>query len=98
MFIRSSHISRGSRLGVGAGLLAGACAVLVACGGHSVTAPSVPAGPGGPLSAQSRTLGGEPDGAAGKIKHIVILVQENRSFDGLFHGFKNADYATSGKN
>jgi phospholipase C len=30
------------------------------------------------------------------IKHVVILVQENRSFDNLFHGFKGARYATFG--
>ncbi|MGA8576403.1 MAG: alkaline phosphatase family protein, partial [Candidatus Cybelea sp.] len=30
------------------------------------------------------------------IKHVVIVVQENRSFDNLFHGFKGAQYATSG--
>ncbi|MBV9028407.1 MAG: hypothetical protein JO311_07285 [Candidatus Eremiobacteraeota bacterium] len=30
------------------------------------------------------------------IKHVVIVVQENRSFDNLFHGFKGARYATYG--
>jgi phospholipase C len=30
------------------------------------------------------------------IKHVVILVQENRSFENLFHGFKGARYATYG--
>ncbi len=30
------------------------------------------------------------------IKHIVIIVQENRSFDDIFYGFKGADYATYG--
>jgi phospholipase C len=30
------------------------------------------------------------------IKHVVIVVQENRSFDNLFHGFKGADYADYG--
>ena len=30
------------------------------------------------------------------IKHIVIVVQENRSFDNLFSGFPGADSATSG--
>lgn len=32
------------------------------------------------------------------IKHVVILVQENRSFDNLFATFPNADGATRGKN
>ena len=31
------------------------------------------------------------DGAATKIKHVVIIVQENRSFDNLFHGYPGAD-------
>ncbi|MGC1382021.1 MAG: alkaline phosphatase family protein, partial [Candidatus Baltobacteraceae bacterium] len=30
------------------------------------------------------------------IKHIVIVVQENRSFDDFFHGFRGARYATFG--
>ena len=33
----------------------------------------------------------------GKIKHIVIVIQENRSFDYLFHGFPGADAASSGR-
>jgi phospholipase C len=32
------------------------------------------------------------------IQHIVIVVQENRSFDDLFYGFPGADTATSGLN
>lgn len=35
--------------------------------------------------------------AASPIKHIVIIIQENRSFDNMFRGYPNADYATSGK-
>lgn len=36
--------------------------------------------------------------AAGKyIKHVVIIVQENRSFDNLFYGFTGAHYATHGR-
>ncbi len=39
---------------------------------------------------------------AGKISHVVIIMQENRSFDNLFQGFPGADtqsfgYATDGK-
>ena len=37
-----------------------------------------------------------PDGA-GKIRHVVIVVQENRSFDNLFQGYPGADTAASGK-
>jgi phospholipase C len=32
--------------------------------------------------------------AASKIKHIVVIVQENRSFDNLFYGFPGANTAT----
>jgi phospholipase C len=35
---------------------------------------------------------------AGKIAHIVYIVQENRSFDNLFQGYPNADTVSSGKN
>lgn len=30
------------------------------------------------------------------VSHVVIVVQENRSFDNLFHGFVGADYAEYG--
>jgi phospholipase C len=33
---------------------------------------------------------------AGKITHIVYIVQENRSFDNLFYGYPGADTATYG--
>ncbi len=33
---------------------------------------------------------------ASPIKHIIIVVQENRSFDNLFYGFPGADTATVG--
>jgi phospholipase C len=35
---------------------------------------------------------------AGKIKHIVFIVQENRSFDNLFQGYPGADTVSSGMN
>jgi phospholipase C len=35
-------------------------------------------------------------GAAGVIKHVVIVIQENRSFDDLFQGYPGADTASSG--
>jgi len=34
---------------------------------------------------------------AGKIKHIVFIVQENRSFDNLFQGYPGADTVSHGK-
>jgi phospholipase C len=35
---------------------------------------------------------------AGKITHVVYIVQENRSFDNMFHGYPGADTVASGKN
>ncbi|MBV8147514.1 MAG: hypothetical protein JO092_00320, partial [Candidatus Eremiobacteraeota bacterium] len=37
-----------------------------------------------------------PTTPAGIIKHVVIIIQENRSFDNLFNGFPGADTASSG--
>jgi phospholipase C len=34
--------------------------------------------------------------ASSKVKHIIIIMQENRSFDDLFMGFPGADTVTSG--
>jgi phospholipase C len=41
-------------------------------------------------SAMMSALGGT------KIKHVIIMVQENRTFDNLFHGFPGADSASTG--
>jgi phospholipase C len=35
--------------------------------------------------------------SSGRIEHVVILIQENRSFDNLFATFPGADGATTGK-
>ncbi len=35
---------------------------------------------------------------AGKIEHVVYIVQENRSFDSMFEGYPGADTVSSGKN
>jgi phospholipase C len=37
-----------------------------------------------------------PLSSSGKIQHVVIIVQENRSFDNLFHGAKGADTRSYG--
>jgi phospholipase C len=51
-----------------------------------------------PLSAVSRALsaGAIPELGRKRIKHVIILVQENRTFDNLFHGFPGADTASTG--
>ena len=64
-------------------------AMLDACAGS----PSVPQGtpvvvdPGDPTTAAR---------SASPIDHVIVVVQENRSFDNLFYGFPGADTATSG--
>ena len=61
-----------------------AVAALTACSSASSTVPGPSAGTAAPL-------------ATTPIKHVVIIVQENRSFDNLFNGFPGADTAASGK-
>jgi phospholipase C len=39
-----------------------------------------------------------PPPVQGKIKYVIIIVQENRSPDNLFHGLPGADIANSGTN
>lgn len=40
----------------------------------------------------------QSDGLLGRFKHIVVVVQENRTPDNLFQGLKGADIASSGLN
>ncbi|HYL27364.1 MAG TPA: alkaline phosphatase family protein, partial [Candidatus Nitrosotalea sp.] len=50
-----------------------------------------------PAAASSSTLLLPLAGGAGKIKHVVWVVQENRSFNDLFEGYPGAQTASSGK-
>ncbi len=71
-------------------LLAAIVAVAVSgCGGTSAGTSFAPASVAGP------TL--QDDASSLHVKHIVLIVQENRSFDNLFGTFPGADGATSGK-
>ncbi len=66
--------------------LIGASAGLAGCSNASTPALS----PGRPNASS-------PDAASTKyIKHVIIMIQENRSFDNLFATFPGADGATSG--
>ncbi|MFY9720873.1 MAG: hypothetical protein WAK16_14630, partial [Candidatus Cybelea sp.] len=51
-----------------------------------------------PYMQNGETLQALSGTGAGKIKHIVYIVQENRSFDNLFHGYRHANTVSSGKN
>jgi phospholipase C len=64
-------------------------------GGAGVS-PGLPVAnpPSSHLGAALRRVGLGP--SKGKIKHIVIIVQENRSFNNLFYGYKGATTATYG--
>ena len=59
-----------------------ATALLTNCGGGSKSPPPPPPPP--------------PPTASSTIKHIVIIMQENRTFDNLFNGFPGADTVASG--
>ena len=71
-------------------LVLAACAVLAACG-QSSSSRAIPT-----FSNTPEPLAG--GGIKGKngIDHIIVVVQENRSFDNLFHGFPGADTASRG--
>src|SRR5580698_4825877 len=62
------------------------CAIAVVVAGCSSAAQSLPKMPGN----------SPPASGAGKISHVVFIVQENRSFDNLFQGYPGADTASSG--
>ncbi len=46
----------------------------------------------------TNACGGNNSATHPKIKHVVIIFQENRSPDNLFHGLPNADIANTGVN
>ncbi len=51
-----------------------------------------------PYMQSAQTLHALNSTGAGKIEHVVYIVQENRSFDNLFQGYPGADTVSSGKN
>jgi phospholipase C len=62
---------------------------LSACGGGGGASPGTP-----PIANPARGTVANPlarSKGASKIKHVVIIVQENRSFDDLFQGYVGAD-------
>ncbi len=63
------------------------------CGGGGATSPAGP--PSLPVGTAA-PVGNASNGRYG-ISHVVIVIQENRSFDYLFHGYPGADTASSGR-
>jgi phospholipase C len=54
-------------------------------------------GPTGPSLFAPGAAGAHRRASASPIQHVVIIMQENRSFDNFFYKFPGANYATSGK-
>ena len=63
--------------------------MLAACAPGAQTVPYMRSGT--PLQIVNAT-------GAGKITHVIYIVQENRSFDNLFQGYPNADTVPQGMN
>jgi phospholipase C len=66
-----------------------AAIVPASCSGRG----GAPAVPNVPAAVQAQPFGD----SRGKIKHVVVVIQENRSFDDLFATFPGADGATQGQ-
>lgn len=71
-------------------LWAMALALTAGCAGNQLTAAQTGAGALDPLPNAAAFNG------AGKIRHVVIVLQENRSVDDLFQGYPGADTVPSG--
>jgi phospholipase C len=50
-----------------------------------------------PVAPEGSSVGSTPHAQSQKIQHVVILIQENRSFDNLFATYPGADGATVGR-
>ena len=73
-----------------------ACALLAGCTSAPTSSSAVPASSAPPTAGVERVTGG-PDGTylvppgIHKIKHVIIVMQENRSFDSYFGTYPGAD-------
>ncbi|MGA8097068.1 MAG: alkaline phosphatase family protein [Candidatus Cybelea sp.] len=73
--------------------------LLSACGGNgtiSRTAPALPFAHQPPAQSPPAFEASRPQTSSGKIKHVVIIIQENRSFNNLFYAYPGAKTATYG--
>ncbi|MBV8584411.1 MAG: hypothetical protein JO241_10470 [Candidatus Eremiobacteraeota bacterium] len=68
----------------------GCAALLCACSSNA--APTLPRSPADVLSA----LRGPRPAAGSPIKHVIVVIQENRTVDNLFNGFPGADTVAKG--
>ncbi|MGA8534982.1 MAG: alkaline phosphatase family protein [Candidatus Tumulicola sp.] len=68
--------------------------LLTSCGGSGAhgTIPSQPLVQGTLQSMRSVS----PSAASQRFKYVIVIVQENRSFDNMFHGFPGANSANTG--
>src|SRR5579871_5293017 len=84
----------------GAYLAVACAAVLSACsGGSNASAPGMPFQQLQPPLAGQRPVETERRPTSShKIQHVVIIVQENRSFNNLFYGYPGATTAKTGLN
>ena len=72
-----------------------ACAMVYGCAsGRFAGSPGEP-GTGALPAAPSMTVFGNPS-PGHYIKHVVVIIQENRSFDNIFEGYPNADTQSYG--
>ncbi len=80
--------------------IAGLALVLSGCTGNGGPAGSsgLPLSPGSLARVEAPQKRGHGPGSTGKIQHVVIIVQENRSFNNLFYGFPGATTTTYGYN
>ena len=71
-----------------------AAIALVSTLGACSAGGSLATGAGSPPAARARQI--ERGIPLGTIRHVIVIVQENRSTDNLFHGLPGADTASSG--
>ncbi len=70
------------------------CLLIIAFGGCS--SPGSATGPVTDRAQRARIFDNIHVASSSKIQHVVIIVQENRSFDNIFAGFPGADAPTYG--
>jgi phospholipase C len=73
-------------------------AIAFAASALALAACSLGAQPALPYMQSGTALRALDQTGAGKITHVVYIVQENRSFDNMFQGYPGADTVPSGRN